>query len=81
METFLVADDLHSDRLTGTVITTAQDLAEGTFPKCVRDLISERQMVMGNDLVITALIVVTIIVSGVLRRRLLLVTSCPNEVD
>ena len=42
METFLVADDLDSDRLTSAVITTTQDLAEGTFPKCVRDLISER---------------------------------------
>ena len=41
METFLVTDDLDSDRLTCAVIATAQDLAEGTFPKCVRDLISE----------------------------------------
>jgi len=41
MEAFLVADDLDSDRLTSAVITTAQDLTEGTFSKCVRDLISE----------------------------------------
>lgn len=42
MEAFLVAYDLDSDRLTGAMIATAQDLAEGTFPKCVRNLISER---------------------------------------
>jgi len=36
---------------------------------------------MGNDLVITTLIVVTVIVSGVLRCRLLLVTPCSDEVD
>ena len=41
METFLVADDLDSDGLTSAVITTAQDLAEGAFPKRVRDLIAE----------------------------------------
>ena len=38
-------------------------------------------MVMGNDLVIATLVVVTIIVRGVLRCRLFLVTSGPNEVD
>jgi len=37
-------------------------------------------MVMGNNLIITTFIVVTVIVCGVLRRCLLLVTSCPNEV-
>ena len=42
VETFLVADDLDGDRLTSAVIATTQDLAERTFPKCVRDLISER---------------------------------------
>jgi len=42
METFLVADDLDSDRLTSAMVATAQDLAEGTFPKCVRNLIPER---------------------------------------
>ena len=42
MEALLVADDLDSDGLTGTMITTAQNLAEGAFPKCVRDLIPER---------------------------------------
>ena len=36
---------------------------------------------MGDDLVITALVVVTVIVSGVLWCGLLLVTSCPDEVD
>ena len=37
-------------------------------------------MVMGNDLVITAFIVIAVIVCRVLRRSLLLVASCPNEV-
>lgn len=80
METLLVAYDLDSDRLASTMITTAQDLAKGTFPKRVCHLISKRQMVMGNNLVITTFIVVTIIVCGVLRRCLLLATSCANEV-
>ena len=38
-------------------------------------------MVMGNDLVIATLIVVTVVVSGIIRCCLLLVTSCPDEVD
>jgi hypothetical protein len=42
METFLVAYDLDSNRLTSTVITAAQDLAKGTFPERVCNLISER---------------------------------------
>lgn len=42
METFLVADNFDSDGLTSAMITAAQDLAEGTLPKCVCDLISER---------------------------------------
>ena len=42
VEALLVADDLYGDRLTGAMITTTQDLTKGTFPKRVRDLISER---------------------------------------
>lgn len=41
MEAFLVAYDLDSDGLAGTVIATAQDLAKGTLPERVRNLISE----------------------------------------
>jgi hypothetical protein len=37
-------------------------------------------MVMGNNLVITAFIVIAMIVSRVLRCSLFLVTSCPDEV-
>ena len=37
-------------------------------------------MVMGNNLVIAALIIITIIVGGILRRCTLLVTSCPDKV-
>lgn len=80
METFLVAYDLDSDRLAGTVVTTAKNLTKGTLPKRVYNLISERQVVMGNNLVITTFIVVTIIICGVLWCCLLLVTSCPDEV-
>lgn len=42
METLLVADDFDSNRLASAMITTAQDLAEGTFPEGVGDLIPER---------------------------------------
>jgi len=80
MKTLLVAYDLDSDRLASAMITTAQDLTKRTFSKRVRNFISERQMVMGNNLVITAFIVVTVIICGVLRRCLLLAASCANEV-
>ena len=37
-------------------------------------------MIMGNNLVIATLVVITVIVCGVLRCRAFLVTSCPDEV-
>lgn len=38
-------------------------------------------MVMGNNLVITAFIVIAVIICRVLRCSLFLVTPCPDEVD
>jgi hypothetical protein len=80
VETFLVPDDLDSDRLASTMVTTTQDLAEGTLPKCVHHLVSECQMIMGNNLIIAAFVVIAVIVYIILRCSLLLFTSRSDEV-
>ena len=61
METFLVPDDLESDGLASTVVATTQDPARGTLPKRVHRLVSECQMIMGNNSIIAALVVVAVI--------------------
>lgn len=80
MEAFLVPDDLDGDTLTGTMVTTTQDLAERALPKRIGDFISEGQMVMGHNLIVTTLVVIAVIVCGGLRCSLFLVTSCSDEV-
>ena len=80
VETFLVPDDLYSDRLASTMVATAQDLAKGTLPKCVHHLVSECQMIMGNNLIIAAFVVIAVIVYGILRCSLLFFASRSDEV-
>ena len=62
VEPLLVADDLDRDRLASAVIPTVKDLTEGTLPKCIYDLITVCQMIVNDDLIITAVIVVAVVV-------------------
>ena len=66
METLLVPDDLDRHRLPGAVITAMKHLSEGALTQGVDDLVTVSQVVAVDNLVVSPLVVVAVVVGRVI---------------
>jgi hypothetical protein len=80
MEPFLVPNNLYRDRLSCGMISTAQYLAEGTFPEAVHNLVTVTEMITVDDEIVTAVIVIPVIVRRPVRMGRFLLATSPNVI-
>ena len=64
MEPLLVPNNLYCNRLSCRMVSTAQYLAERTFPKAVQYFVTVTKMVTLDDKIITTVIVVAVVICG-----------------
>ena len=62
MEPLLVTDDLDGHGLARAVITAVKHLAERAFAEGIDNLISVREMIVCDDLVVAAIVIVPVVV-------------------
>jgi len=80
MESLLVPNNLYCDRLSCSVISTAQYLTEGTLPKTVQDFVAVTKMVMINDKIVATIVVIAVIIRRFVRVSKFLLATCPDVV-
>ena len=81
VETLLVPDDLDGHGLPSAVIATVKHLPEGALTQSVDNLVTIRQVVAADDLVVTAFVVVAVVVCRDVGRRHLFLALGPDVVD
>lgn len=62
------------------MIAAVEYLAEGTFTKRVDDFVSEGQVIMHDDLIISTLVVVAVVISRIVQRSRVLRALATNIV-
>ena len=80
MEALLVPDDLDGHGFPGAVVTAVEHLPKRTLAQRIYNLVAEGQVVVIDDLVVPALVVVAVVVRVVVRCRHLFVTARPDVV-
>ena len=80
METLLVPYNLDSYGLAGAMVAAVEHLSEGAFTQRIYDLVTIREVVVIDDLVVPALVVVAVVVRVVVRCRHLFVAARPDVV-
>jgi len=78
MEPLLVPNNLYRDGLSSGMISAAQYLAKGTFSEAVYDLVTVTEMIMVDDEIVTAVIVIPVIVRRPVRMGRFLLATSPN---
>lgn len=81
MEAFLVADDLDSNHITRLVIAALENLSERSLPENVNDLVAEHDVVVRDDEIVSAFVVVAEVVERDFLCCGLLVAVGADEVD
>jgi len=81
MEPFLVTDDLHGNRFACAVIPAVKNLPKGALPKCANNLVAVCKMIIHDDLIITSLIVVAVVVGRVVGGCHLLLALGTNAIN
>lgn len=61
METFLVSDDLDSNRLSSGMIAALEDLAERALAQYIDDLVPVREMIASDDNVIATFVIIAVV--------------------
>ena len=77
----LISDNLHSNRFTSAMVPATKYLAERSFTQCIHDLVAERKMIAFNNLVISTLIVIPIVVGAMIGGRHNLLAARSPAVD
>lgn len=75
VEPLFVADDLDGHGLSSTIVTTMKHLPKRPLAKSVDDFVTICQVIMSNDKVVAAFVVVAKVVGRVLQRGRLLLAS------
>jgi hypothetical protein len=80
VEALLVANDLDRNKLACGMIAASEHLAKRAFSEGTNYLITEREVIVIDNQIITTVIVIAIVVCRVVRSRWLLVTALAIEV-
>lgn len=62
MEPLLVSNNLYRNGLSCGMISAAQHLTKGAFSETARDLVTVTEMIMVDDEIVTAVIIIPVIV-------------------
>lgn len=76
----LVADDLDRNRLTSLMVPAIQDLTERALAKRIHDLIAVSKVIVVDNEVVAALVVVPKVVGREIWMGLLLQAACTDAV-
>jgi hypothetical protein len=81
MEAFLIPNNLDSHGFTSSMITTIQDLSEGSFAKRIDDLVTICKVIMMNHLIVSSVVIVPEIVSRIINSSEFLGTPGADTIN
>lgn len=80
MKTLLVPNNLYCNRLSCCMVSATQYLAKRTLPKAAHDFVTVAEVVMVDDKIIAAVIIVAVVVRQSLGMGLLLLATSSNVI-
>jgi hypothetical protein len=80
VEPLLVSNNLDCNRPSCSMVSATQHLTKGPLPKATRNLVAIAEMVMVNDKVVAAVVVVAVVVRWFVRMRKFLLAAGPDVI-